>query len=147
MTPHNLHATALVVGGKGLLVTGASGAGKSSLALELIGQCRTRGMFATLICDDRIWIRIHGGRVVAEAPKTIAGLIEIRGFGPARTHHVARAVIDGVVTLVEPDDAPRHREDVHETLLGVVLPRLDLRGRQSALSARAVLAWIGHFSG
>jgi serine kinase of HPr protein (carbohydrate metabolism regulator) len=47
-----VHATALVVGTTGLLITGPSGAGKTTLALRLIALARSRGLYADLIADD-----------------------------------------------------------------------------------------------
>lgn len=143
MKPVNLHATALVAGGTGLLIRGPSGSGKSRLALALIELCHGRGRFAALIADDRVWISVHGGRLVATAPEAIAGLIEIRGYGPAALEYEKRAVIDRLVMLVDPEAAPRHRTDAVETLEGLVLPRLDLAARDAAGAARAVLAWLG----
>lgn len=145
MEPVNLHATALVAGGAGLLIRGPSGAGKSRLALALIDLCRARGRFAALVADDRVWLSAHGGRLVAAAPQPIAGLVEIRGYGPAPLAHEKRAVIDRLVVLVEPEDAPRHREDATGTVagLGLALPRLDLAARDAEGAARAVLAWLG----
>lgn len=138
----NLHATALVLGSRGVLVFGPSGAGKSSLALHLIALFQARGAFARLVADDRTWVSVHGGRLVAGVPDTIAGLVEIRGFGPAPLACEPRAVIDRVVALVEPNRAPRHREDARETVMGVPLPRLDVAAGDEASAARAVAAWL-----
>lgn len=140
--PLNVHVTALVVGSAGLLVTGRSGAGKSTLALALVEHARARGRFASIVSDDRTWLGLAHGRVLAAAPAPIAGLIEVRGFGPAPVAHEARAVIDGVIALVEPDAAPRHRNDATETLLGVDLPKLELAARDAFAATRAVAAWL-----
>lgn len=140
----NVHATALVVAGRGLLVVGPSGAGKSSLALCLLDLCAPGGGFGCLISDDRVWLSAAGGRLVAEAPQAIAGLVEIRGFGPAALPHEARAVVDAVVRLVEPAAAPRLRDDATETLFGVALPRIDLAAGNPAGAARAAAAWLRH---
>ena len=138
----NLHATAVIVGGTGLLLRGPSGAGKSRLALSIIDHCRARGKFAVLVADDRVWLTPHGGRLVASAPEAIAGLVEIRAHGPAGIAHEPRAVIDRVVMLVDPADAPRHRAEARETLAGISLPRLDVPARDEDGAARAVLAWL-----
>lgn len=142
MEPVNLHATALVAGSAGLLIRGRSGSGKSRLALALIDQCHLRGRFAALIADDRVWLSAHGDRLVATAPEPIAGLIEIRGYGPAPLAHEKHAVIDRLVTLVDPQAAPRHRQDATGTLAGLPLPCLDLAARDAEGGARAVLAWL-----
>ena len=80
--PRNIHATALLAGDCGLLITGASGAGKSTLALALIGHFRSLGLFSRLVADDQLFISGHGGRLVCQAPPTIAGLAEVAGIGP-----------------------------------------------------------------
>lgn len=138
----NLHATALVLGARGLLIFGASGAGKSSLALSLLDLYAARGTFACLVSDDRVWLCTCGGRLVAEAPEAIAGLAEIRGFGPAPIGHEPRAVVDRAVALVDPASASRHRDDACEILLGVSVPRLDLPAGEGAAAARAIAAWL-----
>lgn len=70
----------------GALILGPSGSGKSALALSLIETCPFRR--TALVADDVVLAATRGGSVFARAPEKIAGLIEIRGFGPAR----ARAV-------------------------------------------------------
>jgi serine kinase of HPr protein (carbohydrate metabolism regulator) len=84
-TSVNIHATCVRVArasrmfgapeGAGVLLLGESGAGKSDLALRLIG----RG--AELVADDRTELYIRRGQLMARAPKTLAGLIEVRGVG------------------------------------------------------------------
>lgn len=136
----NLHATVAVLDGRGVLISGPSGSGKSSLALHLIDLFRQRGRFAMLVADDRVWASVRSGRLVAEAPEPIAGLIEIRGFGPAPVLFEPRAIVDLAVTLVEPAAAPRLAEDVRQDILGVALPLLKLAARDTPLAALAVAA-------
>lgn len=143
MARTNIHATALVAGATGLLIVGRSGAGKSALALQLLETLHARGVFATLVADDQVWLEARHNRLVAEAPLPIAGLAEVRGYGPASMACEKRAVIDRVVTLVDPVDAPRHRADATETILGLALPRLDLPQADTPAAARAVVAWLG----
>ena len=61
--------------GAGVLLLGASGAGKSDLALRLIDQG------AMLVADDRVLLSVRKGLLQARAPDSISGLIEIRGLG------------------------------------------------------------------
>jgi len=70
-----LHATCVAIGGRGVLLAGDSGRGKSDLALRLID----RG--ARLVSDDYTLLRVEEGRLIAAAPTTIAGRIEVRGIG------------------------------------------------------------------
>lgn len=80
-----------------MVIEGASGAGKSDLALRLID----RG--AVLIADDRTRLTRDGDRLVAHAPAFHAGRIELRGLGIADTAHVASAPVALVVRLGDED--------------------------------------------
>ncbi|WP_299048074.1 serine kinase [uncultured Tateyamaria sp.] len=76
--PLRLHASAVAVDGQGVLILGASGSGKSSLALQLIA------LGAALVADDQTVLTVRSGAVHLSAPETIAGLIEARGVGLLR---------------------------------------------------------------
>ena len=87
-----LHASAVAFGHRGLLITGASGAGKSGLAIQLIA------LGADLVADDAVAVtrRAEGGLLLA-APESIAGMIEARGLGLLTASPVtalAAAVVD-----------------------------------------------------
>jgi serine kinase of HPr protein (carbohydrate metabolism regulator) len=70
-----VHASCVAIGGRGVLLAGKSGAGKSDLALRLID----RG--ARLVSDDYTELRRGGETLLARAPERIAGKIEVRGVG------------------------------------------------------------------
>jgi serine kinase of HPr protein (carbohydrate metabolism regulator) len=139
----NLHATALVLGDRGVLITGPSGSGKTTLALTLIRESGARGQFARLVGDDQVFVESRGGRLVASCPETIAGLAEVFSTGPRSLPHLQSAVVDLVVKLAEAADAPRFSDPLTEPLEGVVLPRLDLPARNVAAASLAVAAWLG----
>lgn len=88
-----LHAGAVAVGDRGLLIRGASGAGKSALALQMMA------LGADLVSDDRVWLCRQDDTLVASAPDTIAGLIEARGLGLLHVPHVGQARIVAIVDL------------------------------------------------
>lgn len=69
------HGVLVDVSGIGVLITGASGIGKSECALELV----MRGH--RLVADDVVEIRRRGEDLVGQASKIIQDLIEIRGLG------------------------------------------------------------------
>jgi len=71
----NIHASCVAIDAKGVLILGNSGAGKSDLALRLIDGG------AKLVSDDRTELYAARGRLCARAPKSIAGLMEVRGLG------------------------------------------------------------------
>jgi hypothetical protein len=119
-----VHATCLIFGEAGLLVRGRSGSGKTSLAREIIASAQSLGTFARLVADDRVSLANRNGRLVASAPDSIAGRMEIFGFGIVAVPHEESAVIRLVVDL-EPA-LPRWPPAGSDTveLCGVTLPRL-----------------------
>lgn len=72
----SIHGVLVEIKGMGVLITGASGVGKSETALSLIQRGHR------LIADDRVDVfqRDHN-TVVGEAPKILRHLMEIRGIG------------------------------------------------------------------
>ena len=80
-----LHANCVAVAGKGVLIAGPSGSGKSSLSLQLMA------LGADLVADDRTILCRAQDRIVARAPVAITGLIEARGVGILRVDHLAVA--------------------------------------------------------
>jgi HPr kinase/phosphorylase len=102
-TSATIHATALIVGHRGILVRGPSGSGKSRLALTLL-QSAGSG-FARLVGDDRIQLAAVNGRVLMRPATALAGLIEIRGLGIVPAVHEPVAVADLVVDLAAADGA------------------------------------------
>ena len=71
----NIHASCVAIGAKGVLILGESGAGKSDLTLRLIDDG------GKLVADDRTELYLMRGALCARAPKSIAGLLEVRGLG------------------------------------------------------------------
>lgn len=102
----NLHATAVAVDGRGLLILGASGAGKSALALRMIA------LGARLVADDRVLIEPRDGRLIASAPAGLRGVIEARGVGLLRAEALDEAPLALAVDLDRPPAArmPHLRE-------------------------------------
>lgn len=122
-----IHACAVLYEGRGVLVRGASGAGKSRLVLDLLDDALARGRDAALIADDRVVVLAAHGRLVARTPTTIAGLIELRGLGIVTLPHEPAAVI-ALVVDIEETLPPRMPEDEARfaVLDGLRLPCLRL---------------------
>jgi HPr kinase/phosphorylase len=138
-----VHASAVVIGEKGLLIEGVSGAGKSSLAARLIADAGARGHFARLIGDDRVAVRAQAGRLIATGHPAIRGRIERRGLGILRVDWVEHAVIAGLVRIA--GDAQRLPEPEESTTVvaGVRLPVLRLALAASAADrSTLVLDWL-----
>ncbi len=115
----NIHATCVKLQGKGVLLIGRSGAGKSDLALRLI---QDKG--ASLVADDRVDLTREGALISASVPAVLAGLLEVRGVGVCRLPFEPNAQINLVVELVKrtavermPKPAFWHFEDVSIPLL------------------------------
>ncbi|MDO7842760.1 HPr kinase/phosphorylase [Sphingomonas immobilis] len=113
--PLRIHATAVAIGGHGVLLLGGSGAGKSDLALRLID----RG--ALLVSDDQTNLTTDDGSLLASPPNTIAGLIEVRGIGIVTVAHRASARVALLVRLE--GEVPRMPDKgLSEEIAGVRLP-------------------------
>ena len=138
-----IHASAVLVGAKAVLIRGASGAGKSQLAWDLIGAAASgRLPFARLVADDRVFVEAVGNRLLARPPRELAGLIEIRGLGIRKTSYEVLAVVGLVVDLGASDAARMPAREAENTVIsGVNLPRLAVAPGIGALPM--VLAWLG----
>lgn len=143
MSAPNLHGTAIIVGDRGVLVTGRSGAGKTTLALALADHFSRSGLFSRLVADDQLFVAAHAGRVVCNAPASIAGLVEVPGIGPQPLSSVTAAVIDLCIYLVMPDAMQRFQEDAVETIAGCAVPALYLAERNVTAAVPAVAAKLG----
>jgi serine kinase of HPr protein (carbohydrate metabolism regulator) len=121
-----VHASCVLVGARAVLIRGPAGSGKSRLVLALIDAARAGvAPFSRLVSDDRVALIATHGRLIASAPDTIRGLIEVRGLGIRRIEHEPRALVGLVVDLAS-KDAARLPEPAAATceILGVRLPRL-----------------------
>lgn len=117
MSGANVHASAVAFGpSRGVLILGASGSGKSRLALNLID----RG--AQLVADDQVFLAADRGGLFARAPQTTAGLIEVRGLGILHLGHRRLAKIVLVIDMEAP--GPRLSLPVPRELAGVTVPCL-----------------------
>ncbi|MGB8843426.1 MAG: RNase adapter RapZ [Aliidongia sp.] len=130
-----IHATAVAVGGRGILLRGPPGAGKSDLALRLIASG------AALIADDQVLLRRVGDRILAAPPASIAGLIELRGVGIRRLPFRMDIPIALVVDLVAPDRVERLPEPAAEEYDGVRIPLLAFAPFQSSAVPKLLLAF------
>lgn len=138
ISSETVHATAVEIDGRAVLIGGRSGQGKSDLALRLID----RG--ARLISDDYVFVRRVDGRLLASPPANIEGKIEVRGVGILEVPY-GRDV--PVALFVDLDRAPERlpvNEDPRQ-LAGVELPGLGLSALEASapIKVEAALKMIG----
>lgn len=133
MSRRLVHGTAVAIDGRGVLLLGASGAGKSDLALRLID------VGAVLVSDDRTYLTADGNRLLALPPPTIAGRIEARGIGLFALPHLADVPLALAVQLGPPperlpSEAARYDMD------GVAVPLIHVDPRAPGAAALVRLA-------
>lgn len=131
-------ATCVAIRGRGLLIEGPPGSGKSSLALALID----RG--AMLVGDDGVRLRPRGNALFADPPPNIAGLLEVRNLGLMQFPTVDAVPIALAIALDQ--EAPRYIEQAESIArAGVPIPliRLSPLGDTMALKAELALERYG----
>jgi len=137
------HGTFVKVGKLGVLILGNPGSGKSSLALALIdGDGRGIGSHAlttTLITDDqvRLWYDNTTAQVFGRPPKSIAGLLEIRGLGIAQIDYVRRYPV-GLVVQIRPEDRIERLPDFPTTsinIMGLAIPMIEISDHNTNAAA------------
>ena len=132
-----LHASAVALNGKGVLILGRSGAGKSSLALEMMAYgCQ-------LIADDRVLVWRENGKIIADAPAALSGLIEARGVGLLNASPAGPTRITLICDLDQSNDARLPPAQVYDLMdiaislvTGPLRPHLGMALRQYLLAGR-----------
>jgi HPr kinase/phosphorylase len=111
---NTLHASCVALDGRGLLITGASGKGKSSLALVMMA------LGARLVADDATTVHARDGALWASCPASTRGRIEARGVGILAADPVdARIVAVADLDRAETERLPPQRI---ATVEGIELP-------------------------
>jgi serine kinase of HPr protein (carbohydrate metabolism regulator) len=129
-----VHATAVAIDGRAVLLRGPSGAGKSDLALRLIDAG------AKLVADDQSELRRCGAALSVRAPATIAGLFEVRGLGILRLDALAEATVGLIADLVTADRIDRLPPRGAETILGIAVPLIEIAPFEASAAAKLRLA-------
>ena len=131
----SVHASAVLVGNRAVLIRGPSGAGKSGLAFDLILAGRSGALpEAVLVGDDRVHLDTRAGELLVRPVRQLAGLIEIRGLG-IRQCPFAKEAIVGLVIDLSAEDAERlpAPEKLQIGIYGVQLPRIPVGAGYSPL--------------
>ena len=133
LSSENLHASTVALDGRGVLISGPSGSGKSDLALRLLD----RGF--VLVSDDRTIIRREGSRLIASAPETIRGKLEVRGVGIVEMEHQRDVPIALVVELTS--DIQRLPDEGRERLiLGSAIPLINVDAMTASAPSKVAVA-------
>ncbi len=125
-----LHASCVQLGGVGVVLLGASGVGKSDLALRLIDAG------AQLVADDQLRVEAGPAGLLGRPAENLAGLLEVRGLGIVRLPFCRVTPLGLVVELDVATPLPRLPEPSTYMLLGVGLNRLRLDPRQASAVAK-----------
>jgi serine kinase of HPr protein (carbohydrate metabolism regulator) len=126
------NVSCVAIAGRGILIEGEPGSGKSSLALALID----RG--AVLVGDDAVTLESRGNRLWALPPPNVAGLIEIRNVGLAALP-ACSATLALILRLERA--VPRYLDQAQRAQIsGHSLPVVALYPESQALALRAEYA-------
>lgn len=141
--PEIVHGTCVALGRRAALLRGPSGSGKSDLALRFLFLAR-RGPAAleppALVADDQVRISRDSDRLLAAAPESIAGKMEVRGVGIVGIKPVAEAELVLVVDLVAPNEVERMPEPQTVPLLGLEIPLIRLAPMEASAPIKLALA-------
>jgi serine kinase of HPr protein (carbohydrate metabolism regulator) len=122
----SVHASAVLVGNRAVLIRGPSGSGKSRLAFDLILAARAgQTAPALLVGDDRVHLETTKSQLIVKPAPALAGLIEIRGLGIRRCDFAHEAIVGLIVDL---DAADAERLPLPDALMtsifGIKIPRI-----------------------
>lgn len=133
LSAETVHASSVASEGRAVLITGPSGSGKSDLTLRLLD----RGY--TLVSDDQTVVKKDGARLLASAPQTIAGKLEIRGIGIVDMEQINNIPVALIVELT--GEIQRLPDDSRERpLLGIKLPLVTIDAMSASAPSKVALA-------
>ncbi len=140
LEPTLLHANCVAIGGLGVLILGKPGSGKSDLTLRLIdvpgSGLGRKPIRAILVSDDQVLVRVQAGKLHASPPKTIAGLLEIRGFGIVRVPYRKSVPLALAVRLTPAARIGRMPEPSRFDIAGLSVPLIEIDPASPSAPAR-----------
>ena len=133
LSSENLHASTVALDGRAVIISGPSGSGKSDLTLRLLD----RGFM--LVSDDRTIVCKAGEKVIATAPDTIRGKLEIRGVGIVDIPSINDVPVALVVELTS--DITRLPDNARERIiLGAGIPLISVDAMTASAASKVALA-------
>lgn len=131
-----IHATLVKLDGKGILLIGKSGSGKSDLALRLIENKK-----ASLVADDIVDIVLQNGKLVGSVSQNLAGLLEVRNIGIIKYPYIESSSVDMLVNLTESsEEIERMPSNTKDVILGLEINKIDLYAKESSAADKVVAA-------
>lgn len=135
-----VHASCVAINGRGLLIFGQAGSGKSDLAIRMLA------LGAVLVADDQVELWADGSKLMARCPARIKGLIEARHMELLRLAAPKIADSAQIVGALYPADPATELERLPEPsytdIAGLSVPRFTLPYFHASTEAKLVL-WLG----
>lgn len=138
-----VHGTAIALGNRAALIRGPSGTGKSDLAFRCIGLGASDLVRepVKLIADDQVILRQDSSGIVASAPSTIRGKLEVRGLGILEVDAVAEANLVLIADLVSGGGVERYPDPWPQArILGLEVPLIHLYPFENSSALKLVTA-------
>ena len=133
LSSETIHASCVAIDGRAVLITGPSGSGKSDLTLRLLD----RGF--ALVSDDQTIVKKIASRLVATAPPTIRGKLEIRGVGIVDMDPIDDQPVALVVELTS--DIQRLPDDSRERpIMGLPVPLISVDAMTASAASKVAMA-------
>ena len=133
LSAETLHASTVAKEGRAVVISGPSGSGKSDLALRMLD----RGF--TLVSDDQTIVRKDGNRLLATAPPTITGKLEIRGIGIIDMECVTDVPVALIVELTS-DFQRLPDENRERPILGIGVPLITIDAMSASAASKVAIA-------
>lgn len=150
-----LHATTIFLDGFGIMIGGASGIGKSALALDLLNDAHGFDFVLLnsgsnlLVADDQTYVgrdMVDGKeQLMARCPENIEGLLEVRGLGIIKVPFRSPAIVHLYVEIVDkmPARMPE-KKDQYRYILDIKTPYIQIHKDDKLAKARVRAALYAH---
>ena len=145
-----VHGTCVAFGRRAALLRGATGTGKSDLALRFMALPPDGAMKPMLVADDQVFAEARtSGIVIVSAPPTISGKIEVRGLGIVEVPFQTEAELVLVCDLMDAKNVPRMPPESPEVtdIAGISLPVLRLAPFEASAPLKLKMALFPVASG